>query len=407
MSECNFSPQEQSPYADLWALDPTVAMLNHGSFGACPREVMRAQQELRTQMESEPVRFMVHEMPPLLDESRRTLAELIGADHSDMVFVRNATSAVNSVLRSLSFEPGDELLVTDHDYNACRNAVRYVAQRLGASVVVASVPMPIESPQQVTDAVLAKVTARTKLAVLDHITSPTALIFPIEELVRELDGRGIDTLVDGAHAPGMVPLNLGRMSPAYYTGNCHKGLCAPKGAAFLYVRSDRQSGIHPTTISHGFNQSRHDRTQLHDEFDWAGTDDPTPWLCVGRSIEFLRSLTGHIEEMARRNHRLAIEGGRIICDRLRISTPCPESMIGSMIALPLPDDLEDPELKMPSSFATIHPLQAALLERFGVEVPLYNWPKQPRRYVRISAHLYNSRAQYERLADALAMLLTT
>ncbi len=216
-------------HPNAWPLDPAVTFLNHGSFGACPRVVLERQTAIREEMERNPVEFLVRKMSPLLDESRAALAGLVGAEPADLVFVHNATAGVNAVLRALDFQPGDEIIVTAHDYNACRNVVRYVAERTGARVVAADVPLPIDSPRQVLDAVLERATAHTRLAMLDHITSPTALVFPIEELVGELNGRGIDTLIDGAHAPGMVPLDLRRIGAAYYTGNCHKWLCAEGG----------------------------------------------------------------------------------------------------------------------------------------------------------------------------------
>ena len=291
-----------------------MTFLNHGSFGACPLDVLERQQELRAAMEREPVDFLVRRMTPLLDESRDTLAGLIGADPADVVFVQNATAGVNAVLRSLAFRPGDEILVTAHDYNACRNVARYVAGRTGAAVVEAELPLPIDSPQQVVDAVLSRTTPRTRLALLDHITSPTALIFPIAELVRELDRRGIDTLVDGAHAPGMVPLDMKQLGAAYYTGNCHKWLCAPKGAGFLHVRRDRQEGIQPPILSHGWNRPRPGYSPFQDAFDWPGTLDPTAWLCVGEAIRFISTLMpGGLPALIERNHELAMLGRRILC----------------------------------------------------------------------------------------------
>ncbi|MEE8452503.1 MAG: aminotransferase class V-fold PLP-dependent enzyme [Thermoguttaceae bacterium] len=390
-----------------WTLDPAVTMLNHGSFGACARVVQQRQQQLRRQMEQEPVRFFVRQMQPLLDESRRTLAGLIGADESDVVFVRNATSGINSVLRSLRFRPGDELLVTDHDYNACRNVVRFVAERAEAKVVVARVPVPVESQQQVVDAVLGRVTDRTRLAVLDHITSPTAVVFPIERIVHSLSARGIDTLVDGAHAPGMVPLDMRRIQAAYYTANCHKWLCAPKGAGLLYVRQDRQHEIQPAVISHGYNTPRPGHTRLQDAFDWTGTDDPTPWLCVGEAIGFLETLAdGRIETLMRRNHELALLGRRILGEALHLTPTCPEEMIGSMAALRLPDDT-DPTGTLDTSTALTptHRLNIELLDRYGIEVPVFHWPAPPQKLLRISAQAYNAPAQYERLAAALRELL--
>jgi len=382
--------------ADAWDLDPGVAFLNHGSFGAAPRPVLEAQARLRRQMEREPVRFLVRECEPLLDQSRRALADVVGADPHDLVFVRNATTAVNSVLRSLAFRPGDEILLTDHAYNACRAAVEYVARRTGARVVTAAVPFPIDSPRQVVEAVLACTSARTRLAVLDHITSPTAVVLPIEDLVRDLACRGVDTLVDGAHTPGMLPLDLARLGAAYYAGNCHKWLCAPKGAGFLFVRRDRQKGIQPAVISHGYNRPRANRPPLHAAFDWTGTDDPTPWLCVGEAIRFLESLLdGGLPALMEHNHRLAIQARRLLAGALGCRPPCPESMLGLMAALPLPDDpVETPPV--------IHPLSTQLLEQYGIEVPVYHWPDPPRLWLRVSAQAYNRLEQYERLASALA-----
>ena len=214
---------------ELWPLERGVIFLNHGSFGACPAEVLRQQAALRDEMEAEPVRFLSRELDDRLADARQALAAFVGADADDLAFVANATGGVNAVLRSLRFSPGEELLTTDHAYNACRNAFDFAAGRAGARVVVATIPFPLASPEEVVEAVLARVTPRTRLALLDHVTSPTGLVLPLERLVAALSGRGVEVLVDGAHAPGMVPLDLGALGAAYYSGNCHKWLCAPKG----------------------------------------------------------------------------------------------------------------------------------------------------------------------------------
>jgi len=395
---------QPSPYAAAWDLDPAVGFLNHGSFGACPREVLERQARLRREMEAEPVRFMTRRLEPLLDESRAVLAGLLRVEAGDLVFVRNATEAVGSVLRSLTLAPGEKLLVTDHAYNACRNAVEFVADRSGAELVVARVPFQGASDDAIVEAVLAAVEPGTRLAVLDHVTSPTALVLPIERLVARLAERGVDTLVDGAHAPGMLPLDVGRLGAAYYAGNCHKWLCAPKGAGFLHVRRDRQQGLQPAVISHGYNTRRPDRPPLHLAFDWTGTSDPTARLCVGHAIRFLEGLMANapagdgLAALMRRNHELAVAARRILADALGTPPPCPDDLLGAMAALRLPPNIDPPPAAEPWQ---IDPLQDRLLTDFNIEVPIYCWPAPPQRLLRISAQAYNHLGQYERLAEVL------
>ena len=383
----------------LWPLDPEVVFLNHGSFGSCPRPVLEFQQALRERMERQPVQFLARELEGLVDQARDGLARFVGAETDDLVFVPNATAGVNTVLRSLPFQRDDELLVTDHEYNACHNALDFVAARSGAKAVVVQIPFPLRSQDEILAAVLNGVTPRTRLALLDHVTSQTGLVLPIQRLVRELSARGVETLVDGAHAPGMVPLNLRDLGAAYYTGNCHKWICAPKTAGFLHVRRDRQERIHPLSISHGANSPRTDRSRFLIEFGWMGTFDPSACLSVPEAVRFVGALLpGGWPEVMRRNRELALAGRNVLCGALNLEAPCPDEMIGSLASIPLPDG---PDLHRPSSPLYTDPLQELLRLRHRIEVPVIPWPAPPRRLLRISAQLYNSLDQYERLAEAL------
>jgi isopenicillin-N epimerase len=383
-----------NPIRDAWDLDPEVTFLNHGSFGACPRVVLERQAELRAELEREPVQFLAFELEPVFDEARAALAAFVGADPADLVSVGNATTGVNAVLRSLELAPGDEIVITNHGYNACNNAVTFVTDRAGARRVVAEFPFPLGSEDQVVAAILAAVTERTRLVLIDHITSPTALVLPVERIVRELSERGIDTLVDGAHGPGMVEIDLESLGAAYYTGNCHKWMCGPKVAAFLHVRRDLQAGVRPTVISHGANSPRTDRSRFQLEFDWTGTGDPTAWLCLPTLIEHMGGLVeGGWPEIRRRNRALALHGRGLLCDALGIDAPAPESMIGSIATVPLPPG--DPGAVL------VDPLQTRLFEEERIEIQMPLWPSPPSRLLRLSAQLYNARGDYERLAAAL------
>src|SRR5205823_7079786 len=256
-----------------------------------------------------------------------------------------------------------------------------------------------DRPQQVIDAALNRVTARTRLAFLDHVTSQTGLVLPIARLVQELAGCGVDTLVDGAHAPGMTPLNLRRMGAAYFAGNCHKWICAPKGAGFLRVQRSRQELIRPLSISHGANSARTDRSRFLIEFGWTGTWDPSACLSVPEALRFVGSLLpGGWPAVMKRNRRLALAARKTLCQALGIGLPCPDDMIGALASVPLADaGTADP----PRSPLYLDPLQDQLLAKYRIEAPMIPWPAPPKRLLRVSAQLYNSLPQYHRLAEAL------
>lgn len=374
---------------DAFTLDPGITFLNHGSFGACPRVVQERQQQLRAQLESEPVRFMARELEPLLDAARARLAAFVGAQATDLAFVPNATTGVNAVLRSLRFEPGDELVTTNHGYNACTNALRFVAERSGAKVVVAQLPFPLADARAAVDAVLAAVTPRTKLVLLDQVTSPTALVLPVAPLVATLEGRGVRVLVDAAHAPGMVPLALDAAGASYTTGNLHKWVCAPKGAAFLHVRRDRQAEVRPAVISHGANSPRTDRSRFQLEFDWTGTDDPTPALCVPAALDAMAAMhPGGWPGLMRSNREAATAAGDVLAGAFPDFRGARSLPGASMVSVEVPLAADG--------------LQDRLFFEHRVEVPII--PFAGKTLVRVSMQVHTTLDDVAKLARLLPRL---
>ena len=400
MKQTKLAFPTQSRLRRYWVLAPGVVFLNHGSFGACPRPILQLQEELRRQMEAEPVQFLWRRYEERLEPVRAQVAKFVGSRPQDLVFVTNATTGVNAVVRSLKVRHGDEILTTSHDYNACHNVLVEAACRAGAKLIVAQVPFPLGSADEVVEAVVGAVSRHTRLVLLDHVTSSTGLVFPLARLVRELEGRGVDTLVDGAHAPGMESLDLSRLAPAYYTANLHKWVCAPKGAAFLWVREDKQRAVQPAVISHGNNTPRPGYSAFQDRFDWVGTFDPTAWFSAGATIPWLAKLVpGGWRELRERNHRLVVQARRVLCRELQVEAPCPESMLGAMATLPLPARFQG----VPRA-GRIDVEQKRLYDEFRIEVPLLRIGRPEWRYFRISAHVYNSLSEYEYLAEALSAL---
>lgn len=381
----------------MWALEPGTRHLNHGSFGAVLEEVIELQTAWRLRLEANPTRFVFRELQSAIDRSRDEVAGFVGADPAGIVPVRNATSGVASVLRSLEPTIGsrDQILTTAHDYNAIRQILEFTALRTGAEVVVATVPFPLASPQDVTEAVIDRVTGRTRLAVIDHVTSPTALVYPIEEIVAALE-PDVPVLVDGAHGPGQVGLELDRLGASWYTGNLHKWVCAPKGAAFLHSRSDRLEMTVPTVISHGYNAPAAepgDRYRLL--FDWLGTDDFSAWAVVPDVLRLVGGLeAGGWDAVMKRNHELVLEGRRVIADALGTELPAPDEMIGTMAAIQMPDG------EGPDPGSELSPLMGDLIDRDFATL-IMNWPAWPRQLLRISAHQYNNFEEYRALAEIL------
>jgi isopenicillin-N epimerase len=388
---------------DQWRLNPEVDFLNHGSFGATPIAVLETQRRFQDALERDPVQFLAPErdLEAQLDGVRDALSRLAGVPARDLAFVRNATDGVNAVLRSMPLVEGDEIIITDHGYNACNNAARYAAGRSGAITRVAKVPFPISSPDQVLQAIEAEMTDRTRLVLVDHVTSPTGLVFPVEEIVRAAHGRGVRVMVDGAHAPGMLPLDLCRIDADYYTANHHKWLCAPKTSGFLYVHPRWQDEVRPTIISHAANRPRPGRSRFLAEFDWNGTFDPTPLLTVPAAIEFLDALCdGGLEALMQTNRRRAIDARAILCRALDIDSHSPQSMLGSLAAVPLPIPHRRTDFDGQA-------LQRKLYEHQRIEVPVFPWPHEGTWVLRVSMQAYNELDQVHRLGDVLRRELGT
>lgn len=381
-----------------WQLDPAVRHLNHGAFGAVPVAVARAQADIRAEIARNPTRFFAREIEGRLDEARLDLAAFLGSDPAALAWVDNTTTGVNTVLSHMErrLGPGDEVLITSHEYNACRNATEAMVARVGATLRTAVLPFPPTDASTIVDAVLSEVTGNTRLVVLDHVTSQSAIVIPIEDLVDQIEGSGIPTLVDGAHAPGMLELDLDSLGAAFYVGNCHKWLCAPHGSAFLRVAEQHRGSIDPLVISHGWNDTRTERSRFRKLFDWVGTDDPSAMLSVPTAIDTVGSELGEgWPGVMRRNHELALDGRGVVLERIGGDSAVPDDMIGTMAAIELP----------PAEQATegiIDPLTGAITESHRIEVPVFSFPESPRRVVRLSAHLYNTHEDYEVLADALA-----
>jgi isopenicillin-N epimerase len=379
---------------DRWNLDPATVFLNHGSFGAAPRAVLEHQQALRDQMEANPVRFISIERHALLAEAVERSARFVGADPAGYAFVSNATTGVNTVLRDAPITPGDEILVTDHEYEACILAAEHVARRRQASVVVVELPSTITGPGQVLEAIVGAITPRTRLAIVDHVTSATALVLPVVDIVAALTEAGVETIVDGAHAPGMVDLDVDSIGAAAYVGNWHKWVCAPKGAGFMYVADRWRDRVRPLVISHGAGERAVDGFRA--SFDWTGTGDLTPFLSVPTAIDVVGGMMeGGWPAVRERNRLVALEMRRRLIDSLGLVPAGPESMIGSMASFLVPHRWIDH-----ASVDVSRDLITRLLDR-GVTVGASLRRGSPDLFIRVSAHLHTEADDVEALIEVL------
>jgi isopenicillin-N epimerase len=353
---------------------------------------------MQKEMESEPVEFLVHKFPKNYKNTLVALSKLLNADWDDIVYVPNATYGVNCVLQSVPFKPGDEIIITNQEYNACKNVVYFVAEKTGAKVVVVDLPFPISESKTILEKIKSAMTDRTKLLLIDHITSQTGLVMPIKEIIKECEKRGIESLIDGAHGPGQIKIDLKELNPTYYTGNCHKWLCTPKGSALLYVRKDKQMQTRPVAISHGASIKDHELSRFQLEFMWTGTFDPTAFFTIPFTIDFFeRNFEGGLGGLSRRNNGLALKAQKILSDAIGIAPPAPSEMIANMAAIPLAPS----KTEWKGEFQPMDPLHVELRTKMKIDCPIFPWPKYPNRILRVSAQAYVNEGEILALAEVL------
>jgi len=380
-------------------LDPGVIFLNHGSFGATPRPVFRDYQRWQRELERQPVEFLGRRFRDLMTAARTALADYLGTTADNLVYTTNVTVSLNIVARSLDLKPGDEVLSTDHEYGALDRTWRFLAKERGLRYINQSIPVPLSSTEACVDAFWRGVTARTRVIFVSHITSPTALLFPVEAIIRRARAQGILTVIDGAHAPGQIPLRLDELGADFYGGNLHKWLCAPKGAGFLYARPEVQHLLKPLVVSWGYEAEIPGPSKFVDHHEWTGTRDIAAFLSVPAAIEFQEE---HDWEKVRGACReLAYETQERIC-ALTGQTPMWPPQFQNhnrwgdsgglqMIAAPLPDVVD------------IAALKTHLYDDYRVEVPLIQW--NGRKLIRVSVQGYNTRRDVDVLVNALEHLL--
>ncbi len=371
-------------------LDPEITFLNHGSFGACPKPVFEVYQTWQRELEWQPIEFLGQKSVALLAEARARLATYVGVAAQDVVFFPNPTTALNMVIRSLDLHPGDEILTTDHEYGALDRTWRFVCRKTGARYVQQPIPLPVTTHADFVETLWAGVTERTRVIFISHITSPTALIFPVQEICRRARDAGLLSIVDGAHAPGQVPLNLTTLGADVYAGACHKWLCAPKGSAFVFVRRKAQGMLEPLVVSWGWESEEPSDSLFIDHHEWQGTRDIAAFLSVPAAIEF--QAQHDWETVRQRCQALASETRQRLNALTGLDPICPDSpeWFTHMFAARLPD-------------VDLDLLKERLYTEFHIEVPLFRWNDRP--LIRVSFQAYNDRADADALIDALYQLL--
>ena len=377
---------------EYFLLDPSIIFLNHGSFGATPKPVFEAYQDWQLRLERQPVLFLGRELNGLLLQSRSVLGEYLNADPDDLVYIPNATHGVNIIAHSLQLMPGDEILTTDHEYGACDYTWEFVCKKTGATYIHQSIHLPVHSEEEIVEQFWQGVTQKTKALYLSHITSPTALRLPVEEICSRARQAGILTIVDAAHSPGQIPVDLQKLNADVVFGNAHKWLLNVKGSAFLYVRRDAQDLIEPLIVSWGYHPTPEIETgsRFIDLLQWTGTKDPTAALTIPNAIQFMKD---HNWDSVRAEcHRLLRQAIERICELTQLPPlyPLDSDFYSQMAIAPLPN----------SNLAI---LKSRLYDEYKIEVPLTQWHDQ--QFIRVSIQGYNSQEDVDELVRALEVLI--
>lgn len=379
-------PLQPGELAGLFPLDRSYTFLNHGSFGSVPREVLAAQRLIQDEIEARPIEMLGRRMKMLLPSARERVAAFVGARAERLAFVVNATEGVNAILRSMRWSAGDEVVVVDHVYNAMRQSLRRLGSEHGVVLREVPVALPIKGAGDWIESIERAFNDRTKLLLIDHITSPTALVLPVAEIVAKARKRGIRTLIDGAHAPGAIELDIESIGADAYTANLHKWTCAPKGCAILWVSEALRSEVHPLATSHEYERG------FTLEFDWQGTRDFSAWLAAPAAIDFFGRFGW--DRVRAHNHAMATWSQRFLCENWSATplSPLDGSMLASMAAVSLPRGVQD-------RFGSAEALQAKLYDQHRIEIPVIDW--KGRWHVRVSCHLHTRPEDVARLSSVV------
>ncbi len=371
---------------EKWILNEEITFLNNGSFGATPKKVLDSQQKFDIELEKEPLVFLLDKYPALLQNTIEKLATFLSVYKQDLFFIENATTGFNTIIRNLSysFKKDDEILVTSNVYPSVKNTLEYFAKLIGIKITYAHLTFPSINAEDIINSVKKAINSKTKLAVFDHITSPTALIFPVKELTRICRNNGTLILIDGAHAPGMIDLNISEIAPDFYTGNCYKWMYAPKGSGFLWINPNIKQEIHPLVISLNYEQCR------NKEFEWTGTRNPSSWLATSDAIDFYYEMGN--ENIRKYTHKLILDAANLLSDSLGFEVPIPNEMLGAMVTLPFKANL--PPIQENTLFLRKH-----FLENYKIELPFMAF--QNYWYFRISAQIFNEISDYIYLSECI------